>query len=160
MELDSTSTSGYDNTMADTRDWMTIEEALKHLGISKTALYRAIDTGKIERQIIGAGPMLRRSHILKYKPRQYSRKAQGDSESKPSKGRTSADAELTALRTLADRVRAARDFAEGQTGYCPAPWDENDPYGAMFNALAVVDKVQGHPVSVSEELEGPKGIEG
>ena len=60
--------------MADTTDWMTIKEAVEHLGISRTALYDAIGKGDIERVGLLGTPVVRKADVLKYTPRAYPRK--------------------------------------------------------------------------------------
>lgn len=64
----------YDGSVTDTNKWMTIKEAVEHLGISRAALDRAAKAGKIEKAMIMNTPAFRRTDVMKYKPREYPRK--------------------------------------------------------------------------------------
>jgi predicted DNA-binding transcriptional regulator AlpA len=94
--LDTASGSCYTTAVADTSKWMTIKEAVEHLGISRSALYDAIGKGDIRRMELLGAPVVRRSDVLRYKPRPYPRRIDAGNYSSE---------ELK--QAIADRLRSA-----------------------------------------------------
>lgn len=82
MDIDTLPTTGYHVPVTDSSKWMTIKQACEHLKISRTALYKAIETGDIERSSILDKPVVRKSDVMKYVPRNYPKRTE-EEESKP-----------------------------------------------------------------------------
>lgn len=80
MNIDSLKTTRDNARVVDTNKWMSINEACAHLKISRTALYKAINAGRIEKTEVLGRPAVKKADVMKYEPRDYPKQGQEGTE--------------------------------------------------------------------------------